>query len=88
MKGYSEERGLSFKLDYDAESKQFISKPVAHAFAPQAESNVSVQKPAELRKRRQARTTKRHVSELLAAKGTDAPEDVRMTKAHAAPSQP
>lgn len=49
MKGYSEERGKVFKLDYDAESKQFVSKPVAHGFQPDP---VGVaQKPVSKRKR-------------------------------------
>jgi hypothetical protein len=84
MKGYSEDRGLSFKLDYDADTKEFVSKPVEHAFAPQVGANVVVQKLAELRKRRQAGKTKRQSLELLAGKNTEARENIGMTEISAA----
>jgi hypothetical protein len=51
MKGYSEDRGLASRLDYDAESKQFVAKPVAHAFQPKPAPDAVEQKPALHEKR-------------------------------------
>jgi hypothetical protein len=87
MKGYSEDRGRLFKLDYDAASKEFVSRPVAHAFEPQLESN-AVQELTELRKRRQPKKAKRQLSELLPGESPDVGEDMGMTEVYAAASQP
>jgi hypothetical protein len=51
MKGYLEERGKAFKLDFDVELKQFVSKPVAHAFQPKPAPDTVEQKPAVHEKR-------------------------------------
>jgi hypothetical protein len=44
MKGYTEDRGHASKLDYDATSRQFVSKPTAHAFQPKPEPQPVLQK--------------------------------------------
>jgi hypothetical protein len=79
MKGYTEERGLSFKLDYDAESKRFVTMPVAHAFAPQAESNSFSQKLAELQERRRIKKARRELTVILTGMSPHIRDDIGVT---------
>ena len=87
MKGYSEERGLSFKLDFDAESKQFVSKPVAHAFVSHAERVMVLQKLAEPGKRRKAKKIGRKLRRLLAGVNPVIHDDIGMSDVFAASHQ-
>ena len=54
MKGYSEQRGRAFKLDYDVASGQFVSEPVAHPFQ-QAANRPALNKQAPPHRRRAAK---------------------------------
>ena len=78
MKGYTEERGRVFKLDYDAATKQFVSKPVDHDFLPKPNVNPVVEKLAVLVKRRGVKKVQEHVARQLAAMGPELRDDVGM----------
>jgi lauroyl/myristoyl acyltransferase len=84
MKGYGEEHGWTFKLEFDAETKQFGSKSVAHAFVPKTASNAVVQKLAELRKRGQRKRAQRNLAKTLANMTPEARDDLGMTEVFAA----
>ena len=62
MKGYSEDRGFASRLDYDAESKQFVVTPVAHAFQPKPAPDAIVQKPVAREKHSVIKKTRSPVS--------------------------
>ncbi len=83
MKGYIEERGRVFKLDYDAATKQFVSKPVDHDFLPKANVNPVVEKLAVLVKRRRVKKVQQQVAWQLAAMGPELRDDVGMAEVYA-----
>ncbi len=88
MKGFTEDRGLAFKLDYDADTKQFVSKLIEHGFQPKAEAHPAIAKVAELRKRYRVKKTRENVAKQMAAMGPELRDDVGMTEVHAASPQP
>jgi hypothetical protein len=79
MKGYAEERGLAFKLAFDAVSGQFVSQPIAHDFQPKAEPSLLVKKLADLRKTYRTKKVRDQVSKQLAAMGPELRDDIGMT---------
>jgi hypothetical protein len=87
MRGFEEFRGHTTRIDFDAETGQFFSRPIAPGFAPLTEPNVVVQKLAELRKRRQKAKAKQALSKLLARMSPEARDDVGMTEVFAASNQ-
>jgi hypothetical protein len=62
MKGYSEDRGLASRLDFDVESKAFVAKQIAHAFQHPPVPDVFVQEPAVHEKRSVIKKTRSPVS--------------------------
>jgi hypothetical protein len=77
MKGYTEDRGLIFRLHYDGASGQFVSKPVAHAFAPQTVEPVISHEPRKMRKQTAPRARKLRVR--LPEAGAEPGDDAGMT---------
>lgn len=84
MKGYSETRGQAFKLDYDAESKQFVSKSIAHEFAPNVGLEDVFPTLAELRRRQRKIKAKRQLMRILDGMSPETRDDVGMTEVFAA----
>jgi hypothetical protein len=78
MKGYTEDRGLSFKLDYDADTKQFVSKPIEHDFAPRAEPNGIMRKLKDWQARREATAASRRLQEQLSEFTPEMLDDIGM----------
>jgi hypothetical protein len=87
MKGYSEHRGHSSKLDFDQATGQFITKPIEASFAPKAVPNAIVQKLVKLREQRLRKKTKQKAVKFLATIGPDLRDDVGMTEFYACASQ-
>jgi FixJ family two-component response regulator len=84
MKGYSEERGQAFKLEYDAASGQFVSKPIDHSFPQKSFSNAVVETLSNLRKRREDAKAKRKLLKTLEGLSPETRDDVGMTDVFAA----
>lgn len=80
MKGYSEQYGQTFKMDFDAASGQFVSIPITHTFAPKAEPHFIIQKLKEHLKVRKQRKAEHKLKQLLATLGPATRDDVGMTE--------
>jgi hypothetical protein len=87
MKGYSEHRGHSSKLEFDHATGQFISKPIESAFAPRAQPKLLVQKLAELHLRQKRKKSKRKAVKFLGTIGPDLRDDVGMIEFYATLSE-
>ena len=84
MKGYSELRGQTLKMEFDVASGQFVSKPIAHAFAPVAKSNFVVQKLKALQIVRQQKQAEFQLKQLLSSMDQATRDDVGMAEVFAA----
>jgi hypothetical protein len=88
MKGYTKERGQAFKLGFDAESKQFVTKPIAHDFLSQVESHGVLVKLSEWRNGRAVKKRRKILAKQLVAMGPELRDDVGMTDVFASTSHP
>jgi hypothetical protein len=75
MKGYSETRGQVFKLEFDTETKQFITRPIVHDVMLQAEIKGSTQNISAAVKAPRVRKKRRSVAKSVAPSGRDMRDD-------------
>jgi hypothetical protein len=87
MKGYSETRGHSSRLDFDSATGQFVSTPIAHDFVAKTEPNIVVKKLAELRQHHQRKNAKQRMTKILSTMSPHMRDDVGLTEFYAAASQ-
>ena len=83
MKGYFEERGKAFKLEFDAAAGTFVAMPVAHGFAPVAEQTGLARKLADISSTRRQHLMKRDLQTTLATLGPEARDDLGMVNVYA-----
>ena len=87
MKGYSETRGHASKLDFDSETGQFISTPIAHDFAAKPLQNIVVKKLVELRQLYQRKKATQQATKILSEMSPHMRDDLGMTEFFATTSQ-
>lgn len=88
MKGYFEERGKAFKLEFDVASGTFVSTPEKHSFAPEDAPRPLLQKLNAMRQQRQKTKTEQTLLVTLAGLGPEARDDVGMSGVYTALQQP
>ncbi len=83
MKGFSETRGQASKIEFDHNTRQFVSIPIAHEFTANHAPHIVVQKLGELRLYRQRKNIKQQTKKVLSAISPQARDDVGMTEVFA-----
>jgi hypothetical protein len=87
MKGYSETRGQSSKLNFDSATGHFVSTPIAHDFETKPPLNIIVQKLGELRQLHQRKKAKQQATKILSELSPHLRDDLGMTEFFARTSQ-